>query len=323
MVYPLIVQPSTPINMNTEIPFNELFENAINFPNPDYLERYRGLVGLEESKLRIEKILSLLVNPEKFSTWVNSHHSDAKSIVNYVLRRPPLIVFEGDVGSGKTELALTVGDSLARKDRIDVTLLPLSLTTRGQGMVGQMTKLITAAIDHTIIMAKKLKNDSKSSRGAIILLIDEADALAQSREISQMHHEDRAGVNALIRGIDRIANEKIPAAIIMSTNRINSLDPAIKRRAAEIIKFNRPTEKQRFQALQTPLLELGLTEENVQEITKLTGPNEKNEYGFTYSDLIQRLLPAIILDAYPDRAVTAESALAVARHLIPTKPFSE
>jgi hypothetical protein len=30
--------------------------------------------------------------------------------------------------------------------------------------------------------------------------VDEGDALAQSRDLAQMHHEDRAGVNALIRG---------------------------------------------------------------------------------------------------------------------------
>ena len=36
---------------------------------------------------------------------------------------------------------------------------------------------------------------------AAILLIDEADALAQSPAQSQMHHEDRAGVNALVRKI--------------------------------------------------------------------------------------------------------------------------
>ena len=39
---------------------------------------------------------------------------------------------------------------------------------------------------------------SRSGRGAVILLVDEADALAQSREAAQMHHEDRAGVNAFL-----------------------------------------------------------------------------------------------------------------------------
>jgi AAA+ superfamily predicted ATPase len=60
-----------------------------------------------------------------------------------------------------------------------------------------------------------------------------------------MHHEDRAGVNAFIRGIDRIANEKLPAAVIMCTNRLSALHPAVRRRAAEVLSLSRPAEEQR------------------------------------------------------------------------------
>lgn len=66
----------------------------------------------------------------------------------------------------------------------------------------------------------------------MILLVDEADALAQSRESDQMCHEDRAGVNAFIRDIDRFANGGLPAVVLMRTNRLNALDPAVRRRAA-------------------------------------------------------------------------------------------
>ena len=112
------------------------------------------------------------------------------------LRRPPLVVLAGDVGAGKSELAETIGDAVARQERIDITLFPMSLSTRGQGRVGEMTQLLSAAFEHTVAEAAKLKSSSGKSRGAVILLIDEADALAQSREAAQMHHEDRAGVNA-------------------------------------------------------------------------------------------------------------------------------
>ncbi|MGB3388704.1 MAG: AAA family ATPase, partial [Pseudaminobacter sp.] len=162
-----------------------------------------------------------------------------------VLRRPPLVVLAGDVGSGKTELAETVGDAVARQEDIDLTLLPLSLSTRGQGRVGEMTQLISAAFDYAIAEASKLKGAGGKARGGIILLVDEADALAQSRENAQMHHEDRAGVNAFIRGIDRVANAALPAAVVMCTNRLGALDPAVKRRAADILTFARPDAAQR------------------------------------------------------------------------------
>ena len=116
-------------------------------------------------------------------------------------------------------------------------------------------------------------------RGGVILLIDEADALAQSRENTQMHHEDRAGVNAFIRGIDRIANNNIPAAVIMCTNRIGALDPAIKRRASDILTFTRPNEEQRFSVLSGPLRQLGFDSDGVSKIVKATGSNESRSYG--------------------------------------------
>ena len=74
-----------------------------------------------------------------------------------MLRRPPLVVLAGDVGSGKTELAETIGDAVARQEEIDITLFPLSLSTRGQGRVGEMTQLLSAAFEHTIAEATKLK----------------------------------------------------------------------------------------------------------------------------------------------------------------------
>ena len=83
--------------------------------------------------------------------------SRAQWLLDAVLRRPPLVVLAGDVGSGKTELAETIGDAVARQEKIDITLFPLSLSTRGQGRVGEMTQLLSAAFDHTVAEAGKLK----------------------------------------------------------------------------------------------------------------------------------------------------------------------
>ena len=153
--------------------------------------------------------------------------------------------------------------------------------------------------------------------------MDEADALTQSRENNQMHHEDKAGVNAFIRGIDRLGNGKLPAAVIMCTNRLNSLDPAVKRRAAEILKFGRPTKEQRHAVLSPSLSELGFTKDEIESICVATGSNELLDYGFTFSDITQRLLPSLILDAYPNNPVTSERALEIVKEMKPTPPFTE
>lgn len=303
--------------------FDEIFEQAIVYPDVDMKQRLDRLVGLDEQKAQLTKMLSLLVNPAGISEWIKTHHPTANSIVDIVLRRPPLVVLAGDVGSGKSELAFTIGDAVARQEKINVTLLPMSLSTRGEGRVGQMTQLISAAFEYTIEKAKKLQAQSGKSKGAVILFVDEADALAQSRENNQMHHEDKAGVNAFIRGIDSLGNGKLPAAVIMCTNRPGSLDPAIKRRAADIFYFKRPNEDERYSVLSDPLLELGLKEKDIREVVSLTGVQKGREYGFTFSDLIQRLLPSIVLDSYPDKAVSTGRVKEIAAAMIPTSPFKE
>lgn len=302
---------------------DSFFEQRVLYPDISARERLGRLVGLDDQKARLTKILGLLVNPAGLEAWAQRHHPKMKGLLPTVLRRPPLVVLAGDVGSGKTELAETIGDAVARQEDIDLTLLPLSLSTRGQGRVGEMTQLLTAAFDYAISEASKLKGLSGKARGGIILLVDEADALVQSRENAQMHHEDRAGVNAFIRGIDRIANASLPAAVIMCTNRLGALDPAVKRRAADILSFGRPNEAQRRSLLTGALGELEFGSADIERMVIATGPNKNRPYGFTFSDLNQRLLPGIILDAYPGSSVRPSRALEVVSAMEPTRPFEE
>jgi AAA+ superfamily predicted ATPase len=302
---------------------DNLFERRMTYPDPEPQERLSRLVGLDDQKSRLTKILGLLVNPSGLETWAKKYHPDASRILSTVLRRPPLVVLAGDVGSGKSELAETIGDAVARQEKIDITLFPLSLSTRGQGRVGEMTQLLSTAFDHTIAEAVKLKSSTGKARGGIILLVDEADALAQSREATQMHHEDRAGVNAFIRGVDRIANSKLPAAVIMCTNRLNALDPAVRRRAADILTFSRPNEMQRHAALDPALKQLGFSQPQIATIVAATGVRKGIDYGFTFSDLTQRFLPTVVLDAYPNHAVDPKRALEIAHTIVPTPPFQD
>ena len=290
----------------------ELFGRRLTYPDSDASKRLLRLVGLDEIKSRLTKSLGILINPQGVRKWSEKFHRGAPSLLGYVERRPPLIILGGDVGTGKTELAETIGDAVARQEGISVTLLPLSLSTRGSGRVGEMTQLLTAAFKETYDSARRLSGNGSKSKGAIILLVDEGDAIVQSRENAQMHHEDRAGVNAFIRGIDTLARDNLPAAVILCTNRLKSIDPAVHRRAADIFEFARPSEKQRRSVIERPLKEVGFTDEEISEVVRLTGSKTNGKLGFTYSDLTQRLLPALVLDAYPDNAVTHKRAIAMA-----------
>jgi len=136
--------------MNLKPSLDELFERRITYPDIEPQERLKRLVGLDDQKTRLTKVLSLLVNSAGLEAWAAKHHPKTNSLLNTVLRRPPLVVLAGDVGSGKTALAETIGDAVARQEDIDITLFPLSLSTRGQGRVGEMTQLLSAAFDYTV-----------------------------------------------------------------------------------------------------------------------------------------------------------------------------
>ena len=301
---------------------NDLFDQRLEFPHIQAKQRYQQLVGLDEHKERLSKILTMLVHPAALNAWFETHHPGAEELRTTILRRPPLVILAGDVGSGKTELAETIGDAIARHHRTHITLLPLSLSSRGQGRVGEMTQLITTAFDQAIEEARRHRA-AKGASGGVILLVDEADALAQSREMAQMHHEDRAGVNAFIRGVDRIANVQLPAAVIMCTNRLSALDPAVRRRAADILTFERPNDVQRERVLTDRLGDLGFSSTDIKLLVQVTGHNRPEQIGFTFSDLTQRLIPAIVLDAFPHRRVTAARALEIGRTMVPTPRFQD
>lgn len=305
------------------VTLDDLFDRRLDFPDMDARKRFLRLVGVDEAKSRLTKILAVLVNPEGPRRWAERYHRGADVLLDYLERRPPLVILAGDVGTGKTELAETVGDAVARQEEIGVTLFPLSLTARGSGRVGEMTQLVSAAFDHTLNAAEKLKRQKGKAGGGVILLIDEADALTQSREDGQMHHEDRAGVNAFIRGVDRLAEKRLPAAVVLCTNRLSAIDPAVRRRAADIFEFRRPNEAQRRAVVEGPLTEAGFTRSQIDKLVELTGGVGSATIEFTFSDLTQRLLPTLVLDAYPDRAISFDRAVEIVDGMKPTPQFRE
>ena len=304
------------------IDVQNLFERRLSYPHPTARERLERLVGLDDHIAKLTKVLGLLVHPGGLKHWGEQHHPGAHQLIDTVLQRTPLVILGGDIGSGKTGLAENIADAVARQEKIEIDLLPLSLAARGQGRVGEMTQLISAAFDFTVKEAASIEKNKEGAKGAVILLVDEADALAASRETPEMHHEEVSAVNAFIRGIDRLADRHLPAAVIMCTNRYDALDPAVTRRAAEILRFGRPDEDNRRLLLAPRLAELGFDEAEIDAIVSVTGGHD-GKPGFTFSDLAQRLIPAIVLDAYPDRPILPTRAIAIAEEMIPTPPFQD
>ena len=93
--------------MTTRLTIDDLFDRRITLPDVEARERLHRLVGLDDHKTRLAKMLGLLINPSGLKAWVSKHHPGASGVLDTVLRRPPLVVLAGDVGSGKSELAET------------------------------------------------------------------------------------------------------------------------------------------------------------------------------------------------------------------------
>ena len=300
---------------------SELFDEVRQMPDVDAARQFEMLVGLDPLKTVLLKEARLVLVPELLERWSKEKHGSILPCVEQFHRRLPLMVFSGDVGTGKTTLADSLGDPIARAEGIGVTLLRLSLITRGEGAVGQMTHLISQAFDEVAELARKGYKSNGKPTSAVIFVIDEADALAESRATEQMHHEDRAGVNALIRGIDSLARERLPVLVILCTNRSKSLDPAVMRRAAIHHEFMRPDAEQREALFRSAFNDI-FDNEQYSELAQLTGPDEKGRYyGYSFSDITQRLIPNILLEAFSDRPASFDLALLVLGRTEPTQPF--
>ena len=300
---------------------DDLFHPVIELPEPVRAERYRRLVGVDDVKDRLRREAKLLAGPGLLQAWAAEHHRIDLPALELFADRAPLFVFAGDVGAGKTALAESFGCDLSEALDLPVYLYRLKLNARGSGLVGEMTTLIGDAFTHLLAHGRKARG-TDGPNSVFILVVDEADALAQSRAAEQMHHEDRAGVDALLAGVDSLAGEAVPVLVVMCTNREGALDPAVLRRAAAIFHFSRPNETQRRTVMAAALDGAGIDARAISDLAAITGPSGDLP-GFTYSDLTQRLIPAAILTAFPDKPLTADILLATAAEISPTPEFRQ
>jgi len=302
---------------------SELFGHVQEFPDPDSGARFDALVGLDHVKRRLVDEAAVLLDPRCLDAWAKTHHHGTIAAIRAVGGRVPLIVLAGDVGTGKTEVAETVGHPISQRLKVDVTLYPLSLNARGTGLVGQMTTLITNALTEVRTMAERARTTGGTLNRALILLVDEADSVAQSRELDQMHHEDRAGVNALIQGIDGFRRDRLPVLTIMCTNRPDAIDPAVSRRAAHIFVLNRPNDEQRRRVLTEAFADAGIDANSIDQLVQSLGATIDRPFGVTYSDLRQRFVPDAVLDAFGEgRPLSGARLVEMASSFVPTRPFA-
>jgi SpoVK/Ycf46/Vps4 family AAA+-type ATPase len=301
----------------------EFFELTLEYPNDWAQARYERIIGLDEHKARLLTELGMLLFPEKLEAWSRKHHNgQILQLCELQRDRVPLVLLEGDIGTGKTMLGETVGDALARHmgKKAHVHLLKINTQIRGTGQVGEMSDLIVQAFRQAKDYAAKHPGEP------VLLMLDEADALATSRDTQQMHHEDKAGLNTVLQRLDNLRSSGLPIVVIFVTNRPGALDPAVRRRAALSLFFDRPGDEIRAEIIKKSVPELDLTPEQLDELVSLTGKNGPNNRSiqFTASDITERLLTGALREAYSqDRELKPEDLIAQARNIQPTPPMGE
>ena len=263
------------------------------------------LVGLEDTKERLKNDIDLLFNPSRSVDWSKKYYQTkifALSLLNDLV---PLIIFEGDVGTGKTALAESIGSLVAKNFDYDIQLLKMSTQVRGKGFVGQMGSLLSESF-------RFVESQAQKKSCPTLLVIDEADSILTSRESSGQHHEDKAGVNTILQHLDNLKKTSIPIVVIAITNRFDVLDPAIKRRTAAIYTFKRPTDKLRKDFFKKYLNDVRFSDKDFDELVRATNEQDINgiRIPYSYADLgLRILLPSIRSAIQKDQGIKIQDIL--------------
>ena len=285
-----------------------IFDSEAPLPSEALANRERTLLGFDARYAQVHDQLRLLLNVGGLSEWNRRHHGGELAICDLVAEQYPLVIFHGDVGTGKTAMAECIANRLVVEARSeDSILFKLSNRVRGAGMVGEMGTLIVEAF------RKVIQSAGKSRRA--ILIIDEGDSLGASRAQEHSHHEDKVAVNTLIQGVDDLRQYGGRIIVILCTNRLSALDAALRRRAAIIQEFKRPSDDERRQLFQMDLAGLNLAPGQISELVAVTGARASHP-SWTYSDIRTRLYPAALAKAYPEGPLRFEHLKSVAAALV-------
>jgi SpoVK/Ycf46/Vps4 family AAA+-type ATPase len=259
----------------------------IEHPNKRSEQLHNELVGIDENKSNLLSSLSLLLDNNKIKDWLSKNHNKKEiTIVNQIYSGTPLVILSGDVGCGKTALAQSIATPLSIKLDKKVTVFETPSNIRGSGLVGEISNRITEAFDQA---KRKLGKDKLG-----ILIIDEADDIATSRSQNQAHHEDRAGLNVLIKQIDLIRKDQVNLAVILITNRVDALDPAVRRRTSLHLIFERPTGEKVVEFIKYILKDIEYDNSKFESVVSYI---QNQEIPYSFSDLIHRVAKQAIYKA--------------------------
>lgn len=287
-----------------------VFESETVLPDEKLTAKEQTLLGFDRRYTRVRDQLRLLLNIGELKGWNRKHHSGALALCDLVAEQYPLVIFHGDVGTGKSATAECIANRLIADARVeDSVLFKLSNRVRGTGKVGEMGTLLSEAFSKVTHLAGRKRR--------AVLVIDEGDSLAADRSQDHSHHEDKVAVNTLIQEIDELRRFGGRIAVFLCTNRLSMIDAALQRRAAIVEEFKRPSMEERRQLFEMDLGALSLDGDQISQLVLATGEQD-GQPTWTYSDIRTRLYPAALALAFPDRALEFDDLRSVASAMKPS-----
>ncbi|WNY24990.1 AAA family ATPase [Methanolapillus millepedarum] len=227
---------------------------------PKTLVLFDDIIGQSAAKKKCRLIERYLEDPEAFGKWA-----------------PRNVLFYGPSGTGKTMLA----KALASK--ADVPIIPIKATQLIGEFVGEGARQIHDLYDRAEEMAP------------CIIFIDEIDAIALDRKYQELRGDVVEIVNALIAEMDGLSERK-GVCTIGSTNRVHTLDSAVRSRFEEEIGFVLPNADEIEQILLSNLATFPLPVDpnfNVNRFAKSAG-------GLSGRDLTDKILKTALHRAIID-----------------------
>jgi len=236
-----------------------------------------------------------MFNPVLSKQWSEDHYGRQIGLLGVLDDLVPLIVFEGDVGTGKSVLGETIGSALNAEHGYTVYMTRMSTQVRGTGYVGEMGSLLAGAFAHVEQLSAK--------KGApVIFVVDEADSLLSTRTMADHHHEDKSGVNTILQHLDALRSKQARVAVIAITNRMDVLDPAVRRRAMSVISFERPGDAERAALFELLLRDIKPDNADIERLVAASQPKlvGETEVPFSYSDLTLKVITPSLRSAIHD-----------------------